>query len=138
MRLVLNTNILISALIKDSVIRKVLLLPFFEWLLPEYALEEINSHINIISDKSNLGKEEIDLVLRILLDNVTIVSKHEMKDFLSKADKKIGYVDKKDIPFVALAYAISNDGIWTEDRHFEILKDIKIWKTKDIIRYLGW
>ncbi len=41
MRLVLDTNILIAALIKDSLTREILLFPGFEFLLPEYALEEI-------------------------------------------------------------------------------------------------
>jgi len=42
MRLVLDTNILIAALIKDSLTRNILFLPDFEFLVPEYALEEVN------------------------------------------------------------------------------------------------
>lgn len=37
MRLVLDTNILIAALIKDSLTRALLLSPDLEFLLPEYA-----------------------------------------------------------------------------------------------------
>ena len=44
MRLVLDTNILIAALIKDSLTRQIIFLPDFEFLLPEYALEELNHH----------------------------------------------------------------------------------------------
>lgn len=44
MRLVLDTNILIAALIKDSLSREILFLPGFDFLLPEYALEEVNRH----------------------------------------------------------------------------------------------
>ncbi len=42
MRLVLDTNILIAALIKDSLTRKFFFLPDLELLLPEYALEKVH------------------------------------------------------------------------------------------------
>ena len=38
MRLVLDTNILIAALIKDSLTREIFFGPGFEFLLPEYAI----------------------------------------------------------------------------------------------------
>ena len=41
MRLVLDTNILIAALIKDSITRRILLLPGLEFLLPAFALDEL-------------------------------------------------------------------------------------------------
>ena len=44
MILILNTSILISSLIKDSVTRQILLLPSMKFYLPEYALEEIEAH----------------------------------------------------------------------------------------------
>jgi len=37
----------------------------------------------------------------------------------------------KDVPFIALAVAISNDDIWTEDKHFIKQKIIKIMKNKN-------
>ena len=69
MRLVLDTNILIAALIKNSLTRQFFFLPDLEFLLPEYAL---------------------------------------------------------DVPFVALALAMDNDGIWSKDRAFENLPGITL------------
>ncbi len=46
MRLVIDTNIIISSLIKDSTNRQILLLPSFEFLLPEFTFEEINKHMD--------------------------------------------------------------------------------------------
>jgi predicted nucleic acid-binding protein len=48
----------------------------------------------------------------------------------------IGRIDPNDIPFLALALATENDGIWSNDRHFEAIKQIKIWKTSDLLKYL--
>lgn len=137
MRLIIDTNILISALIKNSVTREILLFPSLEFLLPEYALEELEAHKSIISKKSGLSKEEIDIVLSILLDNIIIISASEIMHNLSKAKRIIGDIDPLDIPFVALALSVENDGIWSNDRHFENLKEIKVWKTADLFNFIG-
>lgn len=44
MRLVIDTGILISALLKDSVTREILLFSLIEFLIPEYAFEEFEKH----------------------------------------------------------------------------------------------
>lgn len=117
MRLIIDTNILISALIKNSVTREILLFPSLEFLLPEYALEELEAHKGIILKKSGLSKEEIEIVLSILLDNIIIISASEIRHNLSRA-KRI-------------------NGIWSNDKHFENLKEIKVWKTADLFNFIG-
>jgi len=49
----------------------------------------------------------------------------------------IGKIDKKDIQFIALALAIKNNKIWSNDKHFEKQKKIQVYKTIDIIDVLG-
>jgi len=68
MILILNTSILISSLIKDSVTRQILLLPSMKFYLPEYALEEIEAHKMKISRLSRLSTDEIDILLNLLLE----------------------------------------------------------------------
>ena len=49
----------------------------------------------------------------------------------------IGAVDQKDVPFVAAALTFKNEGIWSEDPHFDSVKDkIKVWKTKDLAKHI--
>lgn len=136
MKLVLDSNVLISALMKDSVSREILLLPFLEFLLPEYALEEIKKHKDLISQRSALRDDEIDVILGLLLNSITVVPSSKIRKFLSQAKKAIGHIDERDIPFVALAYSMPNDGIWTNDKHFDKLKGIPIWKTNKLFQYL--
>jgi predicted nucleic acid-binding protein len=136
MRLVLDTNILIAALIKDSLTRKFFFLPEFELLLPEYALEEVNRHRAKIARHSHLTYREIDLLLSLLLESVTVVPAKKLLPHLKSAEALIGDIDKDDVPFVALALAVENDGIWSNDRAFENLPGIKLWKTSDLKAYL--
>ena len=136
MILILNTSILISSLIKDSVTRQILLLPSMKFYLPEYALEEIEAHKMKISRLSRLSTDEIDILLNLLLENISIIPSQTIQPHLSEAEVMIGRIDPNDIPFLALALATQNDGIWSNDRHFEAIKQIKIWKTSDLLKYL--
>ena len=136
MILILNTSILISSLIKDSVTRQILLLPSMKFYLPEYALEEIEAHKMKISRLSRLSTDEIDILLNLLLENISIIPSQTIQPYLSEAEVMIGRIDPNDIPFLALALATQNDGIWSNDRHFEAIKQLKIWKTSDLLKYL--
>jgi predicted nucleic acid-binding protein len=136
MILILNTSILISSLIKDSVTRQILLLPSMKFYLPEYAFEEIEAHKMKISRLSRLSTDEIDILLNLLLENISIMPSQTIQPYLSEAEVMIGRIDPNDIPFLALALATENDGIWSNDRHFEAIKQIKIWKTSDLLKYL--
>jgi|SRR3990167_6567920 len=136
MRLVVDTSILISALLKDSMTREILLLSTVEFLIPEYAFEEFEKHKNTISKRSGLKNEEIDLLMALLMENITIVPFLKLKPYMDKAYKIMGEIDHCDVPFIALALAVENDGIWSNDRHFEDLKDIKVWKTPDVLKYV--
>ena len=119
MRIVVDTNILISSLIKDSITREILLLPYMDFYLPEFALEEVEAHKVKISKLSGLSSDEIDFFLDLLLENISIVPAQTIRPYLKEAEKIIGDIDPGDIPFVALALAVDNDGIWTNDKHFK-------------------
>jgi predicted nucleic acid-binding protein len=135
MRLVIDTSILISALLKDSVTRQILLFSSIDFLLPEYAFEEIEKHKDNVSIRSGLSRGEIEIVLSLIIENITIIPASKLKPYMEKAHKIIGSIDPFDVPFVALALSIDNDGIWSNDKHFKNLKGIKIWKTSDVFNY---
>jgi predicted nucleic acid-binding protein len=104
--LIVDSSILISALIKDSVTREILLLPFFEFLLPEYSLQEVEFRKSKISKLSGLSEDEIDIVLSLILENISIIPAQKIKAHFNEANNLIGKVDPNDIPFVALALTI--------------------------------
>lgn len=136
MRIVVDTNILISSLIKDSITREILLLPYMDFYLPEFALEEVEAHKVKISKLSGLSPDEIDFSLDLLLENISIVPAQTIRPYLKEAEKIIGDIDPGDIPFIALALAVDNDGIWTNDKHFKKVRKIKIWNTPELLAYI--
>lgn len=70
MRLILDTNIVMKALIKKSQTRAIPLNPNYEFFFPDYALEEIDRHLTLIRRKTGLSDEETKLVLSTLLTNI--------------------------------------------------------------------
>ncbi len=136
MRLVLDTNILVASLIKDSSTRSLLLHPLFEFFLPEYSLEEIRKHIPTIVEKSGLSRAEINVLLNLLVENISIVTAEKIQPFLKEAHRIIGHIDENDVPFIALALALAipNDGVWTNDKHFQQQKVVKVWQTEEILK----
>ena len=136
MRIVVDTNILISSLIKDSITREILLLPCMDFYLPEFALEEVEAHKVKIIKLSGLSSDEIDFFLDLLLENISIVPAQTIRPHLKEAEKIIGDIDPGDIPFIALALAVDNDGIWTNDKHFKKVRKIKVWNTPELLAYI--
>ena len=129
MRLVLDTNILIAALIKDSITRRILLLPDLAFLLPAFALDELAKHRGKIVRATRLKGDELDLLLTLLLTSVTVVPFERIAPYLPEADTLSGAIDPDDVPFVALALAEEHNGIWSNDRAFERLPGIQCWTT---------
>lgn len=135
MNIVVDTNVFISALIKDSTTRDLIVRSKHNLLFPEFELEEIMKHKLEIIRKSGLSEREFNILLLRLLNYVRIVPIDIIIGFRSQAFDIIGEIDKDDIIFVATALAF-NAVIWSNDKHFEKQRKIKIITTKGMIRKL--
>jgi predicted nucleic acid-binding protein len=74
MKLVIDTNIIISALIREGLTRKMLLFPGIKLITPEITFNEIKNHIGIISTKSKLPEDNVQQILDILIKNIVTTS----------------------------------------------------------------
>src|SRR3989344_519585 len=102
MKLVVDANIIISALISASgKTSEMLFSDKLKLHTPEYLLEEINKHKKEISDKSGLSPEEINVLLSLISLNLEIVPFSEFKGFIKQASEICP--DPDDIEYFALA-----------------------------------
>ncbi len=136
MKLIIDTNILISSLLKDSTTREILLNESLNFYLPELVLSEVNKYLPYIIQKSELNEKEIKKLLNTLLENLFLVPIDEYEKKMDEGMKIIGKIDEKDTQFIALALSIENDGIWSNDKHFEKQEKISVFKTIDILNLL--
>ena len=138
MKLVIDTNIIISALIREGLTRKMLLFPGIKLVTPEITFNEIENHIGIISIKSKLPKDDIQQILYVLFKNIETIPESRWWNHYTQAEKMIGNKDPKDVPFIAVAIALTVDGIWSNDRDFESQSLFKVWKTTELALNLGF
>ena len=132
----MDTNILISAAIRDAGARAVLLFPFFRFFAPDHALVELERHYPEILEKTALGDPECRRLLHGLLSVVTVVPKRDFKAHIPKALKIMEDIDEDDTEFLALALSFQNDGIWSEDRDFQRQTAVRVWKTGELLDVL--
>ncbi len=72
-RLVIDANIILSALIKDSTTRKILIGSAIDFYAPEYLIEEVEKYLSLVSKKNSLSEPENKKILDIMCHYITIV-----------------------------------------------------------------
>ena len=136
LKLILDTNIIISALIsKKSTIREILISDKIIFYMPEQVLAELLKHKELLCKKTDLSQKEIFFTLFYLLSRVEIVKKEAFSENLEKAKNIMEKIDIKDSEFLALALSIDNEGIFSNDKHFDD-SGVKRWTVYEIVNLL--
>lgn len=136
MRLVVDTNRIIAALIKDSTSRRIILLSGMHFITVGLSLKEISKYKSEILEKAQISAEELAKTLSILFEKIEIVDDVVIEENMPKAKEIMDKIDKDDTKFIALALAVENDGIWSDDHHFGMQNQIRLWKTSDLVEFV--
>lgn len=137
MKLVLDTNILFSALIAGGKTRKIIITGNQNLHEPEYTFTELEKHHKTIKRKTELDGSDLQLLLNIILEQINIVPKAEFENQIPQAEKIIGKIDPDDVPFLALALDLNAD-VWSDDKHFQKQERVNVWKTPELIKHLNF
>jgi predicted nucleic acid-binding protein len=132
LKFVLDTNVILKALIKDSIVRGILLHSGHEFLVPEHAIDETRKYFDMVADESGLSKDEIASVFDVLVADMTVIPADKALLNWSEAEEVMAQVDKGDIPIVAASLSVSCDGIWSDDRHLRRQSKVRVMTTKDV------
>lgn len=133
MKLVLDSNIIFSALIKKSKTRDVILSDFFELYAPEYIFNEIIKHKELLLRKSKLDQGDFDALLLLLQKHIHLVTKEKYDKKMAIAEDILRNIDITDSPFLALALAF-NCSIWSNDGHFQQQNKVVVYTSKDLMK----
>ena len=133
MKIVIDLNIILSALIRDSTTRKIILNSQFDLYFPEPSLHKIRKYKNYILEKSGLTEEEYDKIMATLFKYIKLVPIEEIEKNWNEAKEIMEHIDKEDVVFIATALSIADSVIWSDDRHFEKQDKVKVLKTKDMV-----
>ncbi len=136
MRLIVDSNRIISALIKKGVSRKILSSKNIEFYTVDFVMQEINKYKDTIIKKSNMSIEEVDTLFSLVMENIDIVPDEDVRLKMGESLEIMKDIDEKDAPFIAAALATPNDGIWSHDKHFEKQNKVKRWLAKDLLKHV--
>ncbi|MFH0713192.1 MAG: PIN domain-containing protein [Candidatus Micrarchaeota archaeon] len=142
MKLIVDTNIIIAAIIKDSTTRRLLLRFDLELFSPEYLFEELNEHREEIIRKAKINEQDFEDFCQVIRRIIHIVPKTTYAHHLAEAAGVIE--DENDWPFAAVALSAGDCGIWSNDPHFtqkskELFEKhcITIWTTHRLYEFIN-
>lgn len=127
--IVVDANPIIAALIGGSS-REIFFDRKFGFITTEFTIEEVKKYFPVIAKKAGTSEELVSLAFSLL--PVKIYPKQFYYHKIRKAKELIGKKDKKDVDILALAL-ISQSPLWSQDKHFEGIVQIKLLKTKDLL-----
>ena len=131
--LLVDTNCIIAALIKDSTARAIILSQKFTLHTITHAKNEVRNHKDALLNKTGRDAHTFDILLDRLLSNISILDDRHAIMFFPNARTIMDHIDPNDTPFIAAALALNCD-IWSDDEHFQKQTIIKTWRTRDIVR----
>ena len=132
MKLVIDVNVVLSALLRDSLTRKLILESFDDLYFPEPSLEKIQKYKGYILEKSGLSAKDFDGLLQALFRHIELVPAKNLQDSWAQAKKIMEHIDVEDVVFIACALEL-DAVIWSDDRHFEKQNAVTIRKTADMV-----
>ncbi len=74
MRLIIDTNRIISALLTDGTTRDIITSETIQFYTLDYVLEEIHKYESYIQKKAKMTKTDVDLLFDLIMDQIIIVS----------------------------------------------------------------
>jgi predicted nucleic acid-binding protein len=134
MKVVIDTNVLMAGLLKDSIVRIILTFSDDEFYLPEQGIEEVKKYSDELCLKGDYTKEELEELLKSMLENIRVVHVGEIRNKISEAEEIMKNIDIKDSVFIATALAINADGIWSFDNDFKKQDKFKIFESYDFVK----
>ncbi len=133
MQLVVDANILFSALIKDSVTSDLIVDNSLNLVSVEFIFEEFGKYKSLIKEKTERTEEEFDRFMEIILKKITLVPYEEFKSFITEAEKISP--DPKDTEYLALALKL-NCFLWSNDKKIKPQEKVKVYSTEDLMNKL--
>ncbi|MFH1408315.1 MAG: PIN domain-containing protein [Nanoarchaeota archaeon] len=132
MNLVIDSNVLFAAAIKESKTAEAIFHRNLDLFSPSFILDECTKYMIYLERKTQWP--DFPNIMKKLLDKITLIDQSLFVESLQIATEISP--DLADSPFVALAIHL-NIPLWTNDKQLINIKEIRIFTTKQVIEYLG-
>lgn len=134
MLLVVDANVVVSALLKKGVTFDVFLLNHifrkFEFVAPEFLMVELEGHKEGLLRETKLSEGEFDEVMRFLIGEINLIPSSQFTDFLSEG-REIS-PDLKDFEYFALALKLGCP-IFSGDKALKRQSSVKVLSPRELL-----
>lgn len=134
MRFIIDTNILLSALIKNSTTRKIIVKSGWNFYYPEMSFHEVRKYKDLVLKKSGMTEDNYNTLLDLILEHINILPDERIMNNLEEAKKVIGHIDPDDVVFFATKLSVSNSIIWSDDSGFDKQDKVKVLKSGEVVK----
>ncbi|QGA81945.1 PIN domain-containing protein [Halomicrobium sp. LC1Hm] len=132
MKLVIDANVVISALIADSKTRELIVTLEPDLLTPAFVHDEIENYEDLIVDKSGMEPDRVTQFIDLLFQYIDIVPVEGFYPAIESAKAAIGEIDPDDVLYLACALA-EGAAIWSDDSDFNEQNLVETYITSDVL-----
>lgn len=118
MKLVVDANRVVSALLKDGSTRAAFFDTTAELFAPEDLVPSIQKHLPEIRRRAGLTKAAATDLLDLIVNRIRWVERSSFSTHLPRA-MELMKIDPEDAPYLACAFAVDADAVWSMDPHFD-------------------
>jgi predicted nucleic acid-binding protein len=132
MKLVIDANIVISALIADSKTRELIVALEPDLLTPAFVYDEVENYEDLIVEKSGMKPTRVAQFIDLLFQYIDVVPASEFYPAIESADEAIGDIDPDDTLYLACAI-VFDAAIWSDDSDFDEQNLVETYSTSEVI-----
>ena len=133
MKLVVDSNVLFAAFIRDSTARKIVSHLEAEFFIISTNYDELEEHKKELRKKAKMDELNFEILIEKIVKKCIFIGDKKLVGNWQEAIGIMDKIDPNDTAFIAAALATGAD-IWSDDPHFAKQKKIKIWKTSDLAK----
>ena len=129
MILIIDANVLFSALIKNSLTAELIFNEDILLSTPEFIITEFFKYEDLILKKTHRTREEFVQIMHLLNDVITVIPKEEYSEYIEEAEEISP--DPKDILYLALALKMKCP-VWSNDGKLKNQDKVEVFSTQDL------
>jgi predicted nucleic acid-binding protein len=136
MRLVVDANILVAALLKDAATREILLNEKMELFAPEHLLNEIKHLLKNpkIRKRLRLNDEELYELSSAILSGIKFIPEKIFLIFIKRSLALVAHPE--DAPYIGLSLALQLP-LWSNDSALKEQTAVKVYTTFELIKIVN-
>lgn len=137
MIIIIDSNVLFSALVRNSLTRRLILEYDGLFLFPAFIFSEMEKHKDELIKKSGMIPEDFNKLLQLILNKVMIILSEILYPYRKEALEIIKDIDIDDVTFIACALAYPDSILWSDDKKIKKQSKVKVLNTTEIKEMFG-